>query len=128
MLSCRNVVKPLPKSTTGNPWLIKKTGSGIPYITDGSQKKWCMAIFQEQAAAAAAAASSSAALPSLEVAGDELDMDATADASNPALRAALPGVSPAAGISKKLSLAFFNIDGMFKSRLLTLLFVWFGLT
>ncbi|CAE7457767.1 unnamed protein product, partial [Symbiodinium sp. CCMP2456] len=45
ILECRNVIRPLPKSTSS--WVVKYARGGIPFVTDGAQRLWCMSLFQD---------------------------------------------------------------------------------
>ena len=47
VLECRNVIRNLGAPTKGATWQVKTNKSGVPYVTDGTVKKWCMQVFQE---------------------------------------------------------------------------------
>ena len=51
MLECCGQVRSLPEPATGNDWKLLYAKSGIPFITDSVDKKWCMTIFQETSTA-----------------------------------------------------------------------------
>ena len=93
MLSCNGIVKGLGKSPSGNPWMIRKNPAGIPFVTDGNTRKWCMSVYQEQAPAPANAP---LALPNLEVTEDDIKPNKDS-ASMGAPRMPLAGVTPQIG-------------------------------
>ena len=48
MLMCRNVVRMLGKpGRAGAKWEVRLANNGIPFVTDGMTRKWCMSYFQE---------------------------------------------------------------------------------
>ena len=74
--------------------MIRKNPQGIPFVTDGTTRKWCMAIFQEQAPSPAGLPP---ALPSLEVTEDDSKASSNSSAPGPP-RMPLAGVVPQTGI------------------------------
>ena len=47
-LECRSVIRNLGRPAGAEEWTIKYA-KGIPFVTDGVTKKWCMQVFQEGA-------------------------------------------------------------------------------
>lgn len=86
MIESGGIVKPMPAPAPGASWVVDKNSAGIPYVTDGTTKKWCMSYFQVTPKEPGAS-SSLGELPSLEVDGD----NGPPRNNTPAPIAALPG-------------------------------------
>lgn len=86
MIESGGIVKPMPAPATGASWVVDKNSAGIPYVTDGTTKKWCMSYFQVTPKEPGAS-SSLGELPSLEVDGD----NGPPPNNTPAPIATLPG-------------------------------------
>ena len=49
LLECNGIVKNLhPPAKPNEKWELKYADSGIPFLTDGSEKLWAMTVFQTQ--------------------------------------------------------------------------------
>ncbi len=49
MLESRGTVKTLPPPKSSEGWKIQyASGSGIPFLEDGTTRIWCMEVFQAQ--------------------------------------------------------------------------------
>ncbi|CAE7223901.1 unnamed protein product, partial [Symbiodinium sp. KB8] len=79
MLECKGVVKPLGAAPAGGHWMIKYA-KGIPFVTDsnGTVKKWCMSVFQQDSCESAEAARPPMDICIHKVTGDESGDEAPA--------------------------------------------------
>lgn len=48
MLECRGQVRALDPPSSSSGWQLHRAQSGIPFVTDGTVKKWAMHVFQEK--------------------------------------------------------------------------------
>ena len=100
MLECKGVIRQLPKCPSPG-WLIKYAKGGIPYITnfDGSVKRWCMTVFQDDATCKPA--SSKPLSLSLDKVDSSDDEPAESEPDAKKLRTSGPSQQPVASTPKE---------------------------